>query len=170
MLLALDASTKSTGYAVYDDNKKLISKGCLTATYQDDLITRIYTMGKKILEVVKEYPIDLVVLEEVHPERGDEIKQLKTYKALMWLQAYINFLLYDYNRDIIIIYIYPSEWRKVCGIKSGKNRYRKELKEDDIIFAKTILNQNEEINDDVADAICIGYGYLNKESEEEFAW
>ena len=55
MLLALDASTKSTGYAVYDDNKKLISKGCLTATYQDDLITRIYTMGKKILEVVKEY-------------------------------------------------------------------------------------------------------------------
>lgn len=33
MLLALDASTKSTGYAVYDDNKKLIDKGCLTATY-----------------------------------------------------------------------------------------------------------------------------------------
>lgn len=126
-------------------------------------------MGKKILEVVKQYPIDLIVLEEVHPETGSEIKQLKTYKALMWLQAYINFLLYDYNSNIIIIYIYPSEWRKGCGIKSGKNKYRKDLKEEDIAFAKTILNSDEDINDDVADAICIGYGYLNK-TEEEFAW
>ena len=38
-ILALDLSTKSTGYAVYDDNK-LIEYGCITAS-STDFINRI---------------------------------------------------------------------------------------------------------------------------------
>ena len=106
-------------------------------------------MGKKILEVVKEYPIDLVVLEEVHPERGDEIKQLKTYKALMWLQAMIVLLMHE-KYNLKVEFLYPSEWRRICGIKNGRGIKRAAAKEMDIKFVEEKFNIN--VNDDIADS------------------
>lgn len=107
-------------------------------------------------------------MEEVHPEKDDDPKAIQTHRALMWLQAYINFILYDYNKKISILYIYPSEWRKACGIKTGRYIKREELKMADIAFAKTLIGDRD-INDDVADAIGIGYGFLHKD-KEQFAW
>ena len=66
MLLALDLSTKSTGYAVFE-NDKLIESGCLTAS-STDTIKRIYKIIDGIKSICEKFNIDEIIAEEVHPE------------------------------------------------------------------------------------------------------
>lgn len=156
-ILALDASTRSTGYAIFDNNK-LIKYGCETAE-SDILIARIKIMQYKIRKIIEQNEdIQKIVLEEVRPE--DISQNIKTHKALMYLQASLNFLIYDCFPKIEIEYIYPSEWRAQCGIKTGRGITRVTLKKKDIEFVRE--NWGTEVNDDTADAIGIGYGYLRE--------
>ena len=50
--------------------------------------------------------------------------------------------------------IRPTVWRKLVGIKQGKNIKREQLKQESIDYVKT--KYNIDVNDDIADAICIG--------------
>jgi len=56
--------------------------------------------------------------------------------------------------------MYPSEWRKVCQIKQGRGIQRATQKKYDIEWVEK--NFNIQVNDDIADAIGIGYAYINK--------
>lgn len=153
--LALDASTHSTGVAIFDDDK-LIGYECITAS-STDLIKRIHKMTDRILEIIKEYNIQTIILEEVRPENG--LQNIKTQKALMFLQAAINFTVHDNTPKVTIEYVYPSEWRKQCGIHTGRGIKRESLKQADMDFVKE--NYKIDVNDDIADAICIGHAYVN---------
>ena len=68
---------------------------------------------------------------------------------------------------IKIEFIYASSWRKECGIKTGAGVKRETLKKNDIDFVKKTYNLD--VNDDIADAICIGYAY-NHINQEGFNW
>jgi hypothetical protein len=46
-------------------------------------------------------------------------------------------MVHDDFSDITIEYIYPSEWRKKCGITTGRGVKRESLKAADIAFVKT---------------------------------
>ena len=170
-ILAIDASTKSTGWAVFNDDK-LESYGCLTAT-SNDLIKRIYKMIDGLEEIISVNNVDRIVMEEVRPEQG--LQNLKTQKALMYLQAAIAFLLYDNFPKIIMEFVYPNEWRKLCGIKTGSGVRRETLKPLDIAFVKNQYGIS--VNDDIADAIGIGHAYCHPDRESnvnnkktELAW
>lgn len=165
--LALDLSTKSTGYAIYQD-KRLVTYGCITAT-STDLIARINKISKELGErVLLKYKIDRVVVEEVIPKEATTsgMKNLKTQRALMWMQAAIAFMLYSYDKKLDIEYLYPSEWRKKCGIKTGRGVRRDQQKPYDIQFVKEIYKID--VNDDIADAIGIGYAAVNSPAEINF--
>ena len=71
-------------------------------------------------------------------------------------------MVHDNFSKIKIQYVYPSEWRKVLGIKQGAGVKRETLKAADIQWVKTKFNID--VNDDIADAIGIGFSYL-KEKE-----
>lgn len=73
-------------------------------------------------------------------------------------------MLYDYNKKLEMELIYPSSWRAAIGIKTGRGIKRTTLKEKDIQFVKE--NYNLDVNDDEADAICIGYSYSNNVDTE----
>ena len=154
MILALDASTRSTGYAVFDKNE-LITYGCLTAS-SNDLINRIQKIILGLNEVFKNYKIDKIILEEVRPEDG--MQNIKTHRALMWLQGAIAMLAHEIDKKIEIEYMYPSQWRKHCGIGTGRGVKREVVKQRDIEFVKKTYGLD--VNDDIADAIGIGHGYL----------
>lgn len=79
-LLALDASTKSTGVAIFKD-KELLATTCITAT-SSDLYKRIHKMVDGILSIVEQIGIDEIVMEEVIP---DHTKNTNTFRALMYL-------------------------------------------------------------------------------------
>ena len=162
MLLALDMSTKSTGYSIFD-NDKLICSGCLTAS-STDTIKRIRKIMSELQPILEQYNITEVVAEEVLPDKETgETKNLRTQKVLMWMQGALEFLIYDFNSKIKIEYVYPSTWRKSCGIKNGKGIKRDTLKPKDIQFVKETFNLD--VNDDEADAICIGYYATHKPKE-----
>lgn len=166
MLLALDMSTKSTGQAIFDEDK-LVRSGCFTASSTNvrKRIKKIMCDLKSVLDI---YTIDAIIAEEVLPENSKDLKSLRTQKVLMWLQGALELLIYDYNDKIKIEYVYPSEWRSSCGIHTGRGIKRADLKPADIAFVKEKFNLDA--NDDEADAIGIGYFATHKTELQEINW
>ena len=169
-LLALDCSTKATGCAIFDEDKNLIHYECITSA-STDLFKRIHVMVDAINGLVNQYNIDQVVLEEVLP---DHQKNQNTFKALMYLQGAFAMMMHDKNPKAAIEYMYPSSWRKDCGIKQGPGQKRESLKMQDIKFANEKYNLSL-TSDDIADAICIGTAFLSRKNSfkvtaEGFNW
>lgn len=165
-ILSLDLSTKSSGWAIFEDNQ-LIDYGCITAS-SSDLIARIKIMTKVIDDILQKYTdIKKIIAEEVRPQGGYGVGNLQTHRALMWLQAGIAFMLHDNHKNLSLDFIYPSSWRATCGIKNGRGVKRESQKQQDIQFVKETFNID--VNDDIADAIGIGYAQVKK-AEENFNW
>lgn len=159
-ILAIDASTKSSGIALFEDNNLIVYE-CFTAS-SSDLIKRIQKIILQLDKFLQTYKVDKIILEEVRPDNNT--MNLKTHKALMWLQAAINFLIHENYPNISIEYAYPSEWRAACGIKNGRGIMRASAKELDIKFVKE--NYHIDVNDDIADAIGIGHAFVNQLNNE----
>ena len=148
--LALDPSTKSSGWAIYE-NQELKDYGCITAG-SANLYNRIHKMISELEEIIKTYKIDNVMIEDVIPE---DVKGNQTvFKALIYLQGFIMDLLDKYSLNNVKFYT-ASEWRKKCGIHTGRGVKRESLKPKDIQFVYSQFGIK--VNDDVADAICIGF-------------
>lgn len=162
-LLALDASTKATGVAIFKD-KELIGQTCITAS-SNDLYKRIHKMVDNILALVEQLKIEKIVMEEVIP---DHTKNTNTFKALMYLQALIHIELHDKYPNVEIELVYPSSWRSVCGIEDGRGSKREQKKQKDIDFANRAYGLSL-TNDDIADAICIGHAYLHPKKEKDYS-
>lgn len=167
MILSLDLSTKSSGWAVFA-GEELIDHGCISSS-STDMIKRVHLMRDGIDALLQKYPdIDTIIVEEVRPEGGYGVGNQKTHKALMYLQAALEFLIHDnYSKKVKIEYIYPSSWRAAIGIKTGRGIKRTSLKEQDIDFVK--VKFGVDVNDDEADAICIGFAH-NKQVDNEINW
>ena len=149
-ILSIDASTKSTGIAIFE-NKKLIHYECITAA-SDNLFKRIKKMQSRVKEILQENEdIKRIYIEDVLPE---DVKGNRTvFKALMYLQGYLCEVFKDFN--ITPDFIFPNEWRAQCGIHTGRGIRRDPLKVEDVKFVKEKFGID--VNDDIADAICIGY-------------
>ena len=105
-----------------------------------------------------------LILEEVRPENQYGAGNIQTHRVLMWLQAEINFLCHKKTPIIEVDYIYPNEWRSYIGIHTGAGVRRDALKKKDIEFVKTKFNID--VNDDIADAIGIFCGYIEKKKSK----
>lgn len=169
--IAIDASTKSTGVAVFKD-KELIEKFNFVNANKS-VLKRIKYMTDKIEETYKWYaafdePFQ-IVMEQVIPDNLNDAKWTRnqaTFKALFYLQAAIV-IMFD-NYDLEVELVGASTWRKWCGIKQG-GANRETLKFRDMEFVKE--HYGEVPNDDVADAICIGHGKIYHEPEPAaFNW
>jgi len=149
MILALDLSTKSSGWAVYDKDK-LIDYNCITAG-SSNLFSRIDKMVEELKKILDKYNFSHVYIEDVYPE--DVHNNIQVYKALVYLQGFILHLLNKYKLEHT--FFLPNEWRAKCGIHTGKGIKRDILKAKDIQFVQDQFNIK--VNDDIADAICIGF-------------
>lgn len=167
--IAIDASTKSTGLAVFKDNQLLGYENFVSSN--KSVLKRIKYMTDKIEEIYKKNNQESVqvIMEQVIPDNLNDAKWTRnqaTFKALFYLQAAIV-LMFDHY-DIEVELIGASTWRKWCGIKQG-NANRETLKFRDMEFVKK--NYNITVNDDIADAICIGHGKIYHEPEPAaFNW
>ena len=167
--IAIDASTKSTGVAVFN-NQELVEKYNFINN-ANGVLKRIKYMTDKIEEVYKEYKLEKVqiVMEQVIPDNLNDAKWTRnqaTFKALFYLQAAIVLMFDHYDLEVELVG--ASTWRKWCGIKQG-GANRETLKFRDIEFVKN--NYGLEVNDDIADAICIGHGKIHHEpAPAAFNW
>lgn len=164
ILLSLDASTKSTGYAIFKNNE-LIQQDCIVCS-SSNLYQRINKITQEIIQIIKNYNVDTIVMEDVIPEQS---KSHSTFRALIYLQATIHLSVYNENPKIKIDLFYPGEWRKQCNIKTGKGIKREQLKSASIDFVKNKYSLNL-TSDDIADAICIGTAYLKLKDNDDINW
>ena len=151
--MAIDASSKSTGIAIFKD-KELAYYECVAAT-DSDAFARIKKMVARIKVLYETWNVDSVIMEDVIPE--DVRHNQNVFKILHYLQALTVLMLHGYNQKVE--FYVSSEWRKKCGIKTGRGITRDMVKAADIKFVKD--NYNLDVNDDIADAICIGYAYTH---------
>lgn len=162
-ILSMDASTKSSGWAIYE-NSSLKSYGCITSS-STDLFKRIHKMVDEIDLLITNNNINKLILEEVRPDEIGGRSNINTHRALMWLQGAIAMMIHDKHPKVTIEYLYPSEWRKSCKIKTGRGVVRETVKQRDIRFVQETFGIT--VNDDVADAIGLGYAHLHPDKHEE---
>ena len=152
-ILGLDTSSTSTGYAVLD-NDKLISYGTIKTPKKADILDKIIYIEENIKQIIKAKEVEFIVIEDLAVTRS-----ASTTKVLAGL---LYHLLVEFRkRELLVIPVRPSQWRKVCGIKG---KCRKELKENAIKYVEDVYNLK--VNDDEADAICIANYGRNIEVEE----
>lgn len=161
VLMAIDGASKSSGVAVFNvETKELIHYECVVAS-DAEKIKRINKIVNRFEEIYKEYNVTTIIMEEPLPE--DVKNNDVAFKALMYLQAETAIRFFNDFKKKIDEFIYVTSWRKACGITTGRYGVRNKAKEEDIAFVKK--HYNIEVNDDIADAICIGWAWLNKAND-----
>lgn len=153
-ILSLDLSTKSTGWAISTDSN-LIAHGTITAG-SSNVFNRIDKMKEEVEKIVVQYQVKDCAIEDVIPE--DVRFNNNVFKPLMYLQGDICNML-DKHSVKWTFYV-ASEWRKKCGIKTGRGIKRDSLKPQDKMFVKKVYGID--VNDDEADAICINYAHTHE--------
>ena len=151
--MAIDASSKSTGIAIFKD-KDLIHYECITAGSSNPF-KRIKKMVKEISNLYQKYQVTNVIMEDVIPE--DVRHNQQVFKILHYLQAAVVLELDNYNQKVE--FFVSSAWRKRCGIKTGQTG-RETLK----AAAQKLVKDNYGIvaNDDICDSICIVWAYTHE--------
>ncbi len=168
-ILALDLSTTGAGYA-YFNNNKLVESGTIKPDnpFTDKQIapkmrkklnmdSRCHDISETILALLKKRAYDEIIIEDTFSG-----KDPYCFKWLCRLQGII--IGYCLNK-IPVLFVLPSQWRKTLKIPLTKEVNSKmvrlknnDLKNADIAFAKS-LGYNP-IDDNEADAICIGYSRI----------
>ena len=161
-ILALDQSTRVTGWAVFADDV-LQEYGKFDAENAGaDIGKRLTYIRTKVWFLIEKYDIQKVVLEEIQLQStvGNNVV---TYKKLAYVQAIIIQLLDALKIPYEIVA--SSSWKSTLGIKG---RARAEQKKNAQIYINTIYGIKA--TQDECDAICIGTHYSKKPSDEGFDW
>ena len=152
--LSIDASTKSTGIAIFNEGK-LIHYECIKSN-NTDIYVRIGVMVKRICQLCNTYKPTDIIMQDVLPENVNHNQAV--YKALMYLQAAI--VLQLHKIELTVKFCTASHWRAEVGIHTGRGRKRQQLK----LTAQRLVKHiyNIDVNDDISDAICIGIAYIKE--------
>ena len=166
-ILAVDQA-RSGGWSVFEyETKELVASG----TFEFD--SKNYTYAQAVMNIEKvvwdlllEYDIEAVFLEDIQLRAN-----VQAFKRLAQLQGVLVNLLekHEYLYD----YIAPSKWQNYCMARSRNSSERKsnvtrinqDGKKDSKILSIQFVQDQFGIttdNDNLADAICIGWYAVNE--------
>lgn len=139
--LALDISTKSTGYSVFE-NGELVTSGVISSK-ETDYIERGRQLANLVKAIAEAYqPTDLVV---------EDLKVIHNQKTLVMLGT-VHGLIIGALPNIPVTYIGPTVWR--AGFNHGLNAKRDLAKKRAIQFVEALYGLK--VGDDEAEAILLG--------------
>lgn len=155
-ILALDQSSRTSGYSVFQDDS-LIDYGHWTFS-DNDIAVRIHSLCQQIQKKIDQYKPDIIVFENIALERGDVLtfQKLAQVQGAIMLQCKLNKLGYKC--------IPVATWRAKCHHLKGNGKNRDTQKK----IAQEWVKQkfNKICTEDEADAICIGYSEtISQESQ-----
>lgn len=153
-LLALDQSSRITGYAVFEDGK--LTKYDKFEFTDDDVGHRLTRIRNKVIKLIEDYDITDVAFEDIQLQTGSA-NNVVTYKILAEVFGVIQQLLDE--KQIPYQIISSSSWKSTLQIKGAK---RAEQKRNAQLWV--FNNHNIKATQDVCDAICIGEHTLQKNS------
>lgn len=156
-VVSIDSSTKKTGMALYV-NGEYRDHILIDNSHIRDIDERINMMGKMIMEQLDWWLPSIIYIEEPKGEgRNVElVRKLCTIIGIVrgWAISHSTFFQE----------VKPSVWRKYVGISQGGKK-RDELKAASVALVKAAYKID--VNDDVADAICIGKAMVNRYGNKE---
>ena len=155
-LLSLDTSSSKTGWSCFEDaeykKSGVIDFGTneCKKRYKGNSDRRLEDMCLAIIELLKKYKTDIIVIEKLNVGRNMvAVRHLSKVIGVVYCYSILNGCYY-YE-------IQASQWRSQIGIQ-GKNRKRDEYKQLAIEYVKDTLGID--VTDDEADSICAGIGYI----------
>ena len=159
-LLALDQSSRISGFAVFEDGK-LLDYGHFTFT-DKDFGERLMNIKNKVKELIEKYEVDEVIFEDIQlkDENGENIS---TFKKL----AEVFGVVYEYLTEIKMpnSSVLAVVWKSTLEIKG---KARAEQKRNAQLYVKNSYGLT--CTEDESDAICIGTHYfIQKEKAKEEA-
>lgn len=163
MILAIDASISSTGYAVVNSDTVLMEHGKVTTTNKLPEEERIFAIAGKMKELIEKYEVEKVILENQFLGRN-----AKTALQLSRLRGAIMFV--TQLNNVSIEYPTPSEIRKKLMNNGSASKedvaeyVREYYKHDDTVQALGEFNDRpcKAKNSDIYDAISIGLAYTKQ--------
>ena len=164
-ILALDAATNTTGWAIFDNNE-LISYGIHKAS-GEDATERINEIKYWLKAIVEKANPNYIGIENVQLQSYGANKsqfQVELYRTLARLQGVVLDTLYELKIPCGLAY--ATEWRKYCGINEGTGRENKKKAAQE----KVKLWYQQDCTQDEADAICIGKYFCNKYKQSKSSW
>lgn len=160
-LLALDQSSKTSGYAVFYDNE-LKTYGHFTFE-DEDLGERLYKIRKKVNELINKYNINEIAFEDIQLQNNVG-NNVKTFKVL----AEVFGIIYELATELKLPHkeILAATWKSTLNIK-GKNRPEQKRNAQQYVNTKYQIKATQ----DECDAICIGtHIILGKKQIEDHDW
>lgn len=156
-VLSLDTSTTKTGWGLFIDGKYNDCGLIDLSDMKEKAEQRIPIMIAEIENIMKLYAPDIVVVETTAVARNVSAQRLLTMLVGMVWHICID-------NNIEFQAVRPTEWRAWVSSEKKGNK-REQLKAWSINKVQELFGLIPE-SDDVSDAILIGYGYINRFSEE----
>lgn len=148
-LLALDASTTSTGYSVFE-NGKLIKSGTIAPSATLSMQKRVCYVVGRLEDIVEEFGVENVVEEDIFFNGMTEV-----FEALAQLKGALMYMLN--SKKIKVEYVPPTAWKSFFGIARRDSLEGKKL-----AIAKCKELTGKIYQEDCAESVLIGMYKLRK--------
>ena len=145
-LLALDQSSRTTGYAIYVDGK-LNNYGKFILE-DEDIGLRLVKFRDKIIQLLHDYEINEVAFEEIQMQ-NNVVNNVQTFKILSEIYGVLQELVTELNIPYTIVS--SNTWKSTMKIPKTKREEEKRR-------AQALVYQlfQVKVTQDEADAICLG--------------
>ena len=145
-VLALDQSTKITGWSLFVD-ERYVDSGVIDLSKNKNTEDRSKQMALAICKVIADACPDVTVIEEVAMQSNAQ-----TLKLLARIQGVAIGFCAAHNIPLHILE--PSKWRSALDFKQGRAVKREELKQQSFDYVKEHLGFNY-FSEDRCEACCI---------------
>lgn len=166
VILAIDASLSSTGYAVFDKKGTPINVSRIVTTVKEKEDARIKKIVDNLISVALIYNVNKVIIEDQFV-----MKNKRTAMQLSRLRGAIS---YAFNaKEIEVNYITPTAVKKLMTGKGNASKleiYKSVISN----MSQTLINklslgefsdkQGKKKTSDMYDAIAIGYSYIRNKA------
>ena len=160
-LLALDQASRTTGYAVFEDDQ-LVKSGTFTLR-SDDIGERLVDYRKYIEKLIIDNDIDEIAFEDIQMQ--SQVNNVQTFKVLAEIFGVTQEYLAEQEHSYHIVS--SNTWKSKLNIKG---RTRTEQKKNAQVYV--LEHFNKKVSQDESDAICIGASIVldNKKKKADFNW
>ena len=157
-ILALDQSSRVSGYAIFD-NGNLIDSGKFTVD-DTNMGIRLFKIKRTVEKLIDDNNIELVAFEDIQLQDNKGPNNVVTYKKLAEVFGVLEELCTE--KKIPYKIIHSQTWKSELNIK-GYERTQQKKSAQEYIFN----TYGKKVSQDESDAICIGI-CASREEESAF--
>lgn len=166
LILSVDQA-RHGAWCIYEyETKEIVRYGTFAFDERKYSFERVATeIANIVYGLINKYGIDATFIEDIHTQ-----KSIDVFKRLAWIQGAL-FAMFE-NHNFLYSTVAPAAWQNFCGC-SARTKKEKEAEEKGVTPARVRKTKIYSINyvkehfgietedDNLADAVCIGWYVVN---------